>query len=85
MNIYLQDEDETKKKKANTKQTDCKYCNVSINLKQTKKLPKKLIYERHGLCWTGLEKVYLNIFKIVCPSCNKKYTHKVFTSEYIYK
>ena len=65
----------------------CKVCKTEIDLIKAKRLPKKLILERYGLCWCGLEKVYLFIYKLVCPSvkCSKKFTHKVFKSEYIYK
>ena len=81
----LKNTDITDETVSSLKQTNCKHCKKVINLKQVKRLPKKLIQKRHGLCWTGLEKVYLNIFKIVCPHCKKKYTHKVFSSEYVYK
>ena len=64
---------------------NCKFCNATIILEEMRKLPKKLIIEKHGICWTGLEKVYLNIYKIQCQSCKKKYSHKIFKSEYIYK
>ena len=66
---------------------DCKHCGEPINLKKSKRLPKKLIIERHGLCWAGLEQVYLIIYKLKCtnPKCLKKYTHKVFKSHYLYK
>ena len=63
---------------------DCKFCGEPIILEEMRKLPKKLIIEKHGICWTGLEKVYLNIYKIQCQSCKKKYSHKVFKSEFIY-
>jgi hypothetical protein len=65
----------------------CKVCKTEIDLSKAKRLPKKLIFERYGLCWCGLERVFLLIYKLVCPSvkCSKKFTHKVFKSEYIYK
>ena len=63
----------------------CKFCKTEINLSKTKKLPKKLILEKHGLCWTGLEQVYLVIYKVNCDECKKKYSHKVFKSEFVYK
>lgn len=63
----------------------CKHCNADINLNNQKRLPKKKILERYGLCWAGIEYVYLIIYKVQCNSCNKKFTHKVFKSEYLYK
>ncbi len=63
----------------------CKFCKAEINLSETKKLPKKLILEKHGLCWTGLEQVFLVIYKVNCNECKKKYSHKVFKSEFLYK
>ncbi len=65
--------------------TECKFCKHPINLQKSKKLPKKLIIEKHGLCWTGLEKVYLVIYKLQCNNCGKKYSHKLFKSEFTYK
>ena len=71
----------------NTSSTDieCKFCNAPIDLKEMRKLPKKLIIEKHGLCWTGLERIFLNIYKVQCQSCKKKYSHKIFKSEFFYK
>ncbi|MGC6367424.1 MAG: hypothetical protein ACON35_05425 [Candidatus Marinamargulisbacteria bacterium] len=63
----------------------CKFCKAPINLTEMRQLPKKLIIEKHGLCWTGLEKVFLIIHKVQCQSCKKKYSHKSFKSEFIYK
>lgn len=68
-----------------TNKIECKFCKSDINLSKSKRLPKKLLMEKYGLCWTGLEKVFLIIYKIQCQSCNKKYSHKVFKSEFIYK
>lgn len=86
MNLQVKDkEEEFKKNTSNEQSTNCKFCNHPIDLTTTKKLPKKLIIERYGLCWAGLEKLYLIIFKIRCPACNKKYSHKVFRNEYYYK
>tara|TARA_A100001015_G_C14899335_1_gene675772 strand:+ start:662 stop:898 length:237 start_codon:yes stop_codon:yes gene_type:complete len=76
-------EEQTKTESATIIQ--CKFCQSTIDLDEMRKLPKKLIIEKHGLCWTGLEKVYLNIYKVQCQSCKKKYSHKLFSSEYIYK
>ena len=42
---------------------NCKHCKTVINLKRTKKLPKKLIIEKYGLFWSGIEKTYLIIFR----------------------
>ena len=78
------DKEETETIQSKNK-TECKFCKAPINLNTAKKLPKKLIMEKHGLCWTGLEKVFLVIYKLQCESCNKKYSHKVFKSEFIYK
>mgnify|MGYP001371010224 CR=1 FL=1 len=64
---------------------ECKYCKADIDLRKQKKLPKKKILERYGLCWAGIETVFLNIYKVQCDSCKKKFTHKVFRSEYLYK
>ena len=63
----------------------CKHCQAYIDLRNQKRLPKKKILERYGLCWAGIETVFLNIYKIQCNSCKKKFTHKVFKSEYFYK
>ena len=63
----------------------CKHCSADIDLKTQKKLPKKKILERYGLCWAGMETVFLNIYKIQCNNCKKKFTHKIFRSEYLYK
>lgn len=63
---------------------NCKYCNHDISLKKCKRLPRKLLQERYGIYWCGLEKVYLLIYKVVCPNCKKKFTHKKFASTYIY-
>jgi hypothetical protein len=79
------DKEETFDLAQTTNKTECKFCNAEINLTKSRKLPKKLIMERYGLCWTGLEKVYLIIYKLQCPSCKKKYSHKVFKSDFIYK
>ena len=80
----LLDSDENENLESKTK-TECKFCKTSIDLKKTKKLPKKLILEKHGLYWTGLEKIFLLIYKVQCSSCNKKYSHKQFKSEFLYK
>jgi hypothetical protein len=80
MNQKMHDQDEIK----STTKTNCKHCNEPINLKRQKRLPKKLITERHGLYWTGLEKVFLLIFKVQCPKCQKKFSYKVFQSNYTY-
>ena len=79
------DKEETLESTQSKNKTECKFCKADINLNTTKKLPKKLIMEKHGLCWTGLEKVFLIIYKIQCESCGKKYSHKVFKSEFLYK
>ena len=74
----------TPKKKTELK-IPCKHCSSDINLATAKRLPKKKILERYGLCWAGIESVYLLIYKVHCNSCNKKFTHKVFKSDYFYK
>lgn len=81
----LLDKEETLDIPLSKNKTECKFCKADINLKTSKKLPKKLIFEKHGLCWTGLEKVFLIIYKLQCQSCNKKYSHKIFKSEFVYK
>ena len=63
---------------------DCKHCRHEISLKKCKRLPRKLLQERYGVYWCGLEKVYLLIYKVVCPHCKKKFTHKKFVSSYTY-
>ena len=77
----------TKTQETNTSTTTipCKHCKAVIDLRSQKKLPKKKILERYGLCWAGIEHVYLNIYKVQCHECKKKFTHKVFKSEYFYK
>ena len=70
---------------SNHKETKCKFCNHPIDLTKTHHLPKKLISEKHGLCWTGLEKLYLFIYKVRCENCKKKYSYKLFKSEFNYK
>lgn len=88
MKLMLKDNESTTNTEEfpeNSNQINCKFCKESINLKEMRQLPKKLIIEKHGLCWTGLEKVYLLIYKIQCQSCKKKYSHKLFKSEFIYK
>ena len=77
--------EKTTEEKSSSSIISCKFCQADIELKEMRQLPKKLIIEKHGLCWTGLERVFLNIYKIQCPSCKKKYSHKVFNSEFIYK
>ena len=66
-------------------QIACKACQAPIHLESMRKLPRKLILERYGLMWGGIETVYLTIYKIQCPSCKKKYSHKVFKSQYMYR
>ena len=78
-------EESTQEKNTNNTDIECKFCRAPIDLKEMRKLPKKLIIEKHGLCWTGLEQVFLNIYKVQCQSCKKKYSHKVFKSEFFYK
>ena len=80
----MQSNDETLEKKPSNK-IECKFCKSPIFLKRQKQLPKKLISEKYGICWTGLVKVYLLIYKIQCDSCKKKYSHKVFQSTFLYK
>jgi len=75
----------TEEKPLNSLNIECKFCNSPIDLREMRKLPKKLIIEKHGLCWTGLERIFLNIFKVQCQSCKKKYSHKIFKSEFLYK
>lgn len=64
---------------------NCKFCKEPVVLKEMRQLPKKLIIEKYGLLWTGLEKVFLIIHKIQCQSCKRKYSHKQFKSEFSYK
>lgn len=75
----------TEEKPLNNLNIECKFCGAPIDLREMRKLPKKLIIEKHGLCWTGLERIFLNIFKVQCQSCKKKYSHKIFKSEFFYK
>ena len=75
----------TEEKPLNSLNIECKFCKAPIDLREMRKLPKKLIIEKHGLCWTGLERIFLNIFKVQCQSCKKKYSHKIFKSEFFYK
>ena len=67
----LQNDDQIIERKPSNK-IECKFCKAPLFLKNQKQLPKKLISQKYGICWTGLEKVYLLIYKIQCESCKKK-------------
>jgi hypothetical protein len=80
----LLENDTEEEKIKNSTVISCKFCKSDIDLTQMRQLPKKRIIEKHGVYWTGLERVYLIIYKIQCQRCKKKYSHKIFKSDYHY-
>lgn len=76
---------DTDKREIASNKVECKFCNEPLYLSDMRQLPKKKIIERHGLYWSGIETLYLLIYKIQCSACKKKYSHKIFQSHYLYK
>ena len=83
--VKMKNKSKNKDKNQVENNIECKFCKKPVDLNKMKVLPKKFISERYGLYWTGLEKVFLLIYKVNCPSCKKKYSHKKFISKYLYK
>lgn len=64
----------------------CKHCSTKIPTKNVRTLPKKFLQEKFGF-WGGIEKPYIEIYKITCPSreCGKTYSLKYRGSDWFYK
>lgn len=65
---------------------NCKHCGFDLPERNVKLLPKKYLQEK--LCyWGGIERPYLQIFKITCanPNCSKQYSVKIKKMDWLYK
>ena len=66
---------------------ECKHCKTKLEKMDIEKHSRKFLSERYGVYWTGVEKPYIQIFKINCPNprCRKSYTIRTRESLWIYK
>ena len=64
----------------------CKHCGYLLKESDCRKLPRKSLPEKQGH-WGGVEKMFLEIFKVSCPNqdCKKTYTVKSRASEWFYR
>lgn len=65
----------------------CKHCDTKLEKEDIQKQSKKNLTERYSVYWTGIEKPYIQIYKIKCPNprCRKSYTSRQRKSSWSYK
>ena len=65
--------------------TQCKHCEFKLEKRHLHFLPLKDLFIKYHQYWAGQEIHQLQIIKVSCPKCKKKYSVKEKKKRYFYK